>query len=362
MNRKRRLLVINVGSTSTKVACFAESEPVADENIRYRVEDLAGYSSLAQQLPRREADVSEFLEKNRIALDEIDMIVSRGGLGKPAPAGAYGIDAPMCSELLEGKYGKHPSALGPCIARSFARQFGLPAIVVDPPSTDEFEPLARVSGIPEIERKSAFHALNQKIAARKYAAELGKRYEEINTVVARLGGGITVGAHLRGRVVDCTHGLSEGPFTPERAGALPTLDLLDLALARKSEPKQLQKRLAGQGGLAAYLETTDALAVEHMVKEGNGKARLIFEAMAYQIAKDIGAMSVVLKGRIDGIILTGGLAHSGMLTDWVTERIQFLAPVRVYPGEDEMAALAQGGLRVLQAEEEIKTYGQESPS
>jgi butyrate kinase len=162
--------------------------------------------------------------------------------------------------------------------------------------------------------------------------------------------------------VDCTHGLSEGPFTPERAGALPTQDLLDLALARKSEPKQLQKRLAGQGGLAAYLETTDALAVEHMVKEGNGKARLIFEAMAYQIAKDIGAMSVVLKGRIDGIILTGGLAHSGMLTDWVTERIQFLAPVRVYPGEDEMAALAQGGLRVLQAEEEIKTYGQESPS
>lgn len=361
MGKEHRLLVINVGSTSTKVACFSGSEPVALENIRYRAEDLAGFSSLEEQLPRREGDVRKFLEKNRIALDGIDMVVSRGGLGKPAPAGAYKIDERMRSDLLQGKYGKHPSALGPSMAHSFSRQFGMLAIVIDPPSTDEFEPLARVSGIPEIERKSAFHALNQKMAARKYAAELGKIYEEINAIVAHLGGGVTVGAHVRGRVVDCTHGLAEGPFTPERAGALPTLDLLDLAFSGRLDRKQLQGRLVGQGGLAAYLGTTDAQKVEGMVKAGDRKAGLIFEAMAYQIAKEIGAMSAVLKGRIDGIIITGGLAHSGMLTGWIEERTRFLAPVFVYPGEDEMAALAEGGLRVLRAEEAIRTYAQGTP-
>ena len=362
MGKEYRLLVINVGSTSTKVACFSGGDPVVLENIRYRAEDLAGFSSLEEQLPRREMDVCTFLEKNSIDLNGIDMVVSRGGLGKPAPAGAYKIDERMRSDLLEGKYGKHPSALGPSMAYSFSRQFGMPAIVIDPPSTDEFEPLARISGIPEIERKSAFHALNQKMAARKYAVQIGKRYEEINVIVAHLGGGVTVGAHRRGRVVDCTHGLAEGPFTPERAGALPTMDLLDLAFSGKLDRKQLQGRLVGQGGLAAYLGTTDAREVEGMVKSGDAKAGLIFEAMAYQIAKDIGAMGAVLNGRIDGIIITGGLAHSGMLTGWVEERIRFLAPVFVYPGEDEMAALAEGGLRVLQEEEGIQSYAQAGPA
>ena len=362
MGKAHRLLVINVGSTSTKVACFSGSDPVALENIRYRAEDLAGFSSLEDQLPRREEDVRKFLDQNGIALNGIDMVVSRGGLGKPAPAGAYPIDERMRSDLLEGKYGKHPSALGPSMALSFSRQFGMPAIVIDPPSTDEFEPLARISGIPEIERKSAFHALNQKMAARKYAARLGKKYEEIDAVVAHLGGGVTVGAHLRGRVVDCTHGLAEGPFTPERAGALPTLDLLDLAISGSPDRKQLQGRLVGQGGLAAYLGTTDAQKVEEMVKAGDRKAGLIFESMAYQISKDIGAMSTVLKGRIDGIIITGGLAHSGMLTGWIEERIRFLGPVFVYPGEDEMAALAEGGLRVLKGEEGMQTYAESGPA
>lgn len=362
MGKEYRLLVINVGSTSTKVACFSGGDPVALENIRYRAEDLAGFSTLADQLPLREEDVLKFLEKNGIDLAAIDMVVSRGGLGKPAPAGAYKIDERMRSDLLEGKYGKHPSALGPSMAHSFSRHFDMPAIVIDPPSTDEFEPLARISGIPEIERKSAFHALNQKMAARKYAAQIGQRYEEINAIVAHLGGGVTVGAHRRGRVVDCTHGLAEGPFTPERAGALPTTDLLDLALSGKLDRKQIQGRLVGQGGLAAYLGTTDAQKVEGMVQAGDSKARLIFEAMAYQIAKDIGAMSAVLNGRIDGIIITGGLAHSGMLAGWVEERIRFLAPVFVYPGEDEMAALAEGGLRVLRGEEGIQSYAQASPA
>ena len=356
MDKKHRLLVINVGSTSTKVACFRDMEPETLENIRYRSEDLADYPSLSDQLPLREMDVMKFLKDNMISLAEIDMVVSRGGLGKPAAAGAYRIDEIMCADLLAGKYGKHPSALGPAMALSFSKQFGMPAIVIDPPSTDEFEPLARISGLPEVERKSAFHALNQKIAARRFALAKGKKYEEINVVVAHLGGGITIGAHRQGWVIDCTHGLAEGPFTPERAGALPTMDLLDFAFSGKLDKKQIQGRLVGQGGLAAYLGTTDAVQVQERIKGGDEKARLVFEAMAYQIAKDIGAMAVVLNGEIDGIVLTGGIAHSEMLTGLIEARVRFLAPVSVYPGEDEMAALAAGGLRVLEKEEGIMKY------
>ncbi len=356
MAEKHRLLVINVGSTSTKVACFKGKDPLVLETIRYSSEDLAPFTSFSQQLPLREEDLLDFLKRSGISLEEIDMVVSRGGLGKPAPAAAYRVDKIMCQDLLEGKYGKHPSALGPAMALDIATRYNIPAIVIDPPSTDEFEPLARISGIPEIERKSAFHALNQKIAARKFASELGKKYEEINVVVAHLGGGITIGAHRQGRVIDCTHGLSEGPLTPERAGALPTMDLLDLAFSEKPDEKQLRGRLVGRGGLEAYLGTTDAAKVEGMVKGGDSQARLVFEAAAYQIAKDIGSMSTVLKGAIDGIVLTGGLAHSSTLTDWINERVRFIAPVHIYPGEDEMSALAEGGLRVLEGAEEVKTY------
>ena len=356
MGNKHRLLVINMGSTSTKVACYQDRELEILENIRYRSEDLVDYPTLSDQLPLREMDVMTFLRKNMISLAEIDMVVSRGGLGKPALAGAYRIDEIMCADLLAGKYGKHPSALGPAMALSFSKQFGMPAIVIDPPSTDEFEPLARISGLPEVERKSAFHALNQKIAARRFALAEGKKYEEIDVVVAHLGGGITIGAHRRGRVIDCTHGLTEGPLTPERAGALPTMDLLCLAFSGKLDKKQIQGRLVGQGGLEAYLGTMDAQQVEEMIKGGDEKAMLIFEAMAYQIAKDIGAMCVVLKGEMDGIILTGGLAHSERLTGLIIEQVRFLAPVSIYPGEDEMAALAAGGLRVLEGEEGIMKY------
>ncbi|NPU83721.1 MAG: butyrate kinase [Syntrophaceae bacterium] len=356
MDKEFLLLAINVGSTSTKVAFFRGEQAVAQENIVYRGEDLSRFSSLAEQLPLREEGVLKFLEKNGIGLEEIDIVVSRGGLGRPAPAGAYRIDDAMRRDLLEGVYGTHPSALGPSMALDFSKKCGMPAIVIDPPSTDEFEPLARISGIPEIERKSGLHALNQKMAARRCAAGLGKKYEEIDVVVAHLGGGITIGAHRKGRVVDCTHGLAEGPFTPERAGALPTMDLLDLALSGTMDRKQLQGRLVGKGGLAAYLGTTDARVVEERIRGGDEKAGLVFEAMAYQAAKDIGAMSTVLAGRIDGIVLTGGLAHSEMLTGRIGERVRFIAPVFVYPGEDEMTALAEGGLRVLRNEEDVKPY------
>lgn len=358
MDKKHGLLVINVGSTSTKVAFFRGSNPEILENIRYSSEDLAPYSSLSAQLFLREDDLLRLLEKKGVNLKSIDMIVSRGGLGNPGAAGAYAIDDAMCSDLLEGKYGKHPSALGPAMSLDISKKYGIPAIVVDPPSTDEFHPLARISGLPEIERKSAFHALNQKSAARRLAAERGKKYEEMNLIVAHLGGGITIGAHRKGKVVDCTHGLGEGPLTPERAGALPTNDLIDLAFSEDMDRKKLQGRLVGQGGLFAYLGTTDAAKIEGMVRGGDQKAKLVYEALAYQAAKDIAAMSAVLKGQIDGIVLTGGLANSVMLTGWIRERVQFLGPVSVYPGEDEMSALAEGGLRVLLKEEELKKYRQ----
>ena len=356
MHKEHRLLVINVGSTSTKVAWFKGNDLMDLETIRYSSEDLSRYSSLEEQLSLRERDLLEFLKKIGVGPEEADMIVSRGGLGRPAEAGAYKIDEAMCRDLLEGKFGKHPSALGPAIALDFSRKYGTPAIVIDPPSTDEFQPLARFSGLPEIERKSALHALNQKAAARRLAGELGKKYGEMNLVVAHLGGGITVGAHRKGRVIDCTHGLSEGPFTPERAGSLPTADLLDMAFSGRFDKKQIQRRLVGQGGFFAYLGTNDVEKIQEMIRAGDEKAKLVYEAMVYQIAKDIGAMSVVLKGEIDGIILTGGLANSEMMTGLIREWVRFIAPVFVYPGEDEIAALAEGGLRILRKEEELKKY------
>jgi butyrate kinase len=356
MDKAPLLLIVNVGSTSTKVALFRGTESVDRETIPYSAEELSGYAGLSDQLPRRRDDLNRFVERKDIPLTDIDLFISRGGLGKPGPAGAYAIDETMCRDLLDGKYGRHPSALGPAMMLDLAGQYGRPAIIIDPPSTDEFNPLARISGIPEIERRSAFHALNQKAAARRAAHAIGRAYEDLQLVVAHLGGGITIGAHRKGRVVDCTHGLTEGPFTPERAGGLPTQDLIDLAFSGTMDRKQLQARLVGRGGLAAYLGTTDAKQVEDMIRQGDEKARLIYQTMAYQVAKDIGAMRVALQGPADGIVLTGGLAHSEMLTSWIRQWVEGLAPVFVYPGEDEMTALAEGGLRVLSGEEPVRKY------
>lgn len=356
MKKTHRIFAINVGSTSTKVAFFEDEKAVAQQTIAYSSQELAGYAELRDQLPRRRQDVMAFMEKSGITLDRLDIIISRGGLGKPGPAGAYLIDEALCEDLLTGRYGKHPSALGPAIALDMAKPSGMRAIIIDPPSTDEFEALARISGLPDIERRSAFHALNQKAAARKAAQKMGKSYETVNLIVAHLGGGITIGAHRQGRVIDCTHGLSEGPFTPERAGGLPTLELVEFAHAAKLAPKDLQRKLVGQGGLAAYLGTTDAIAIESAIDKGDEKAAFIYQAMAYQIAKDIGAMATVLSGEVDGIVLTGGLAHSKRLVGWVTARVQFLASVFLQPGEDEMAALAEGALRVLLGQEVVRSH------
>ncbi|MCK4787635.1 MAG: butyrate kinase [Desulfobacteraceae bacterium] len=351
-----KILVLNIGSTTTKVAFFENHHLKVQEIIGYDPQQVGSLMHYMEQFHLRRQGIVKFLEKHRIVLGDLHMIVSRGGLTAPITSGVYLVDERMCDDLRSGKYGQHPTNLGPLIAHDLAKQTGVRAVIVDSPSTDEYQPLARVSGIPEIERKSAFHALNQKAAARRAADEMGISYEACNMIVAHLGGGITIGAHRKGRVIDSTIGLGEGPMTPERAGTLPTVDLLRFLESGQFSLSDLRRRLTSRGGLIAYLGTNDVSRVETKIQEGDEKALLILQAMAYQIAKDIGAMSTVLHGQVDAVVLTGGLANSSRLAAWISKQIGFIAPVKVYPGENEMHALAQGALRVLSGTESVKHY------
>ena len=352
------ILALNIGSTSTKIALFINKDLQYYENLFWKKPSTSGRRDEKSALDSRRKDVKTFIAKHKIALKEINVIVSRGGLMRPLPSGIYEVNESMCQDLVSGRYGKHPSALGPVLSRDLRDEYNLDikCLVVDPPSTDELEPIARISGIPHINRKSAFHALNQKASARIVAERLGKDYHNLNLIVAHLGGGITIGAHRKGKVIDCTHGLSEGPFTPERAGSLPTLEILQLMDFFPGDIKSLKRGLVGEGGLSAYLGTCSAEEVEKKIAGGDKKAALLYKAMAYQIAKDIGAMAAVLKGKVDATVLTGGLANSGKLIRWVKERVCYIAPVYLCPGENEMLALAMGGLRALRKEEAIRKY------
>ena len=350
------ILVLNIGSTTTKVALFENDRSKVHETTRYGLELKGSLTDYMEQFSFHRERVKRFLADYHIDAGRLDMIASRGGLTAPLSSGVYLVDERMCSDLRSGQYGRHPFNLGPLIAYDLAGQIGIRAVIVDSPSTDEFDPIARISGIPEIERKSAFHALNQKAAARRASEELGIPYEESTMVVAHLGGGITIGAHQKGKVIDSTIGLGEGPMTPERAGTLPTLDILRFIESGQLSLANLRRRLTSQGGLLAYLGTNDMSRVDAMIQDGDQKPLLIIQAMAYQIAKDIGAMSTVLHGRVDAIVLTGGLANSARLVDLISRRVRFIAPVKVYPGENEMLALVQGTLRVLSGTEAVKHY------
>ncbi len=351
-----KILVLNIGSITTKVAFFENQHLKVQEIIGYDPQQVGSLMHYMDQFHLRRQGIVGFLETHRIAPGDFHMIASRGGLTAPIDSGVYLIDEGMCDDLRSGKYGRHPTNLGPIIAHDLAKQTGIRAVIVDSPSTDEFQPLARVSGIPEIKRKSAFHALNQKAAARRAADEMGISYEACNMIVAHLGGGITIGAHRKGRVIDSTIGLGEGPMTPERAGTLPTVDLLRVLESGRFSVSDLRRRLTSRGGVMAYLGTNDVSRVEAKIQEGDENALLILQAMAYQISKDIGAMSTVLQGRVDAIVLTGGLANSSRLAGWISKRTGFIAPVKVYPGENEMHALAQGALRVLSGTESARQY------
>ncbi len=352
-----RILAINPGSTSTKIAIYDNEKEVFETTLRHSNEEIEQYDKIADQYDFRKDVILKVLSENEINLTKLSAVVGRGGLLKPIKGGTYAVNDTMIEDLKVGVLGEHASNLGGMIANEIAVQLNIPAFIVDPVVVDEMTEIARVSGMPDIQRASIFHALNQKAVARRYAGEQNKKYEDLNLIVAHMGGGVSVGAHEKGRVVDVNNALDgEGPFSPERAGGLPVGDLAKMCYSGKYTHADIKKKIKGKGGIVAYLGTNDGREVVKMIEEGNEKAKLVFEAMAYQIAKEIGSCAAVLKGRVDAIILTGGLAYGEMLTDWIKERVAFISEVVIYPGEDEMSALALGGLRVLKGEETAQEY------
>lgn len=352
-----KILVINPGSTSTKIAVYDDETPVFTETLGHHTEELKEYPAVFDQLEFRKNCVLKTLKKNNIALHDLSAVVGRGGLLKPIAGGTYAINDAMLEHLKVGYQGEHASNLGGILAETLASRACLPSYIVDPVVVDERQEIAKLSGLPGMERTSIFHALNHKAVAKRYAKESGRKYEELHLIVAHLGGGVTVGAHYKGKVIDNNNGLDgDGPFSPERAGFLPTGKLVDLCFSGKYTKAEVKKLLAGKGGFVAHLGTNDMRVVEKLVEEGNPKAELLFHAFCYQVSKSIGECASVLKGKTEAIILTGGIAYSKLVTEDIKEYTQWIAPVIVYPGEDEMLALAQGALRVLKKEETPMTY------
>ena len=355
--KKYRILAINPGSTSTKIAVFNNEEPEFVEVIRHKVEELKVFEKIVDQLEYRLNMILDTLKEKNVDLNTLDAVVGRGGNMKPVKGGTYEVNEPMLRDLRIGVMGQHASNLGGLIAYEIAKPLNIPSYVVDPVVVDEFEELARISGMPEITRKSKDHPLNQKAAARQAAKELGGKYTDFNFLVCHLGGGISVGVHKKGRIVDVNNCLDgDGPFSPERAGGLPVGSLIDMCFSGKYTKEEIRKKIVGGGGLVAYLGTNDGREVKRRIQEGDKYAELIYQAMAYQVSKEIGAGATVLKGDVDAIILTGGLAYDELFTGWIKERVEFIAKVMIYPGEFEMLAMAQGVLRVFNGEEEAQVY------
>ncbi len=352
------ILAINPGSTSTKIAVFHNTKEVFLKNIKHSTENLAGFEKITDQYAFRKQIILDELESASFDVNNIKVIVGRGGLIKPIPSGVYEVNEPMIKDLKVGVLGQHASNLGGLIAHDIANAIsGAKAYIADPVVVDELSELARVSGHPEFERISIFHALNQKAIARQHAKSVSNKYEALNLIVAHLGGGISVGAHYKGRVIDVNQALDgEGPFSPERSGTLPVGSLVKMCFSGKYTQEEIKKMITGKGGLVAYLGTNDAYEVEKRAKAGDEKAILIQDAMAYQVAKEVGAMSTVLEGAVDAILLTGGIAYGKPFVEAVSKRVRHIGPVYVYPGEDEMRALAMNGLMVFSGETEPLVY------
>lgn len=350
-------LIINPGSTSTKIGVYDDENLILVETLRHSSEEIGKYKEIYDQLEFRKEVILKVLEEKGFDIKELSGVVGRGGLLKPIEGGTYNVNDIMIKDLEHGVLGQHASNLGGIIAHEIATEIKVPSFIVDPVVVDEFEDVARISGMPEIERKSIFHALNQKAVSKRYAQEQNIYYEELNLIVAHMGGGISVGAHKHGRVVDVNNALDgEGPFSPERSGGLPVGDLVKLCFSGKYTMDEIKRKINGKGGIVGYLQTNDAKAVEDRVLAGDKEAKLIFDAMAYQVAKEIGRCAAVLQGKVDAIILTGGIAYSQYIVNYIKERVEFISQVVVYPGEDELLALAEGGLRVLKGQEAAKEY------
>jgi butyrate kinase len=357
MGNQNKILSINPGATSTKVALYLDESPLKVEVIRHSAEDLSSFKGTLEQLDYRKELVLKFLERNQTRVAELKAVVGRGGPFKPLKSGTYLVNHGMLSDIQSGKVqADHPSNLGALIAHELVKGTGVPAFIVDPVSVDEFISEARISGLPQIERKSLSHALNQKMVARKAAKKLGKRYEEQNMIIVHLGSGISVTSHLKGRMIDVNNANDMGPFSPQRVGALPVTGLAKLCYSGEYTQKEMIQLLTKKGGLLAHLGTDNVQEVEKRANEGDQKAELIYRAMIYQIAKEIGAMATTLNGEVDCIVLTGGIANSKRLTDSINQKVKFIAPVLIFPGEDEMEALTLGALRVISGEEKAKEY------
>jgi len=352
------ILTINPGSTSTKIAVYKGNKQLFLTNIKHTSEELNKFEKISDQYEFRKRLIIEELNTANIPINEIGVIVGRGGLVKPIPSGVYSVNESLKKDLIIGILGQHASNLGGLIADDIAKSLpNAKAYIADPVVVDELEDMARIAGHPLFERISIFHALNQKAIARTHATSVSKKYEEMNLIVAHLGGGISVGAHKKGKVIDVNQALDgEGPFSPERSGTLPVGALVKLCFSGKYTIEEIKKMITGKGGFVAYLGTNDAYEVEKLAESGNPKAKLIHDSMAYQVSKEIGAMSTVLKGVVDAILLTGGIAHGKPFVDLVTERVSHIAPVFIYPGEDEMKALAFNGLMVMNNEVEAMEY------
>ena len=356
MQKQYRILSINPGSTSTKIAFYIDAQPIFVETVRHSADELKKYDKVTDQYEYRHQLILQALANNAVKISELDAVVGRGGLIKPLASGTFLVNDALCADLRIGVQGEHASNLGGLLARGIADSVGIPAFIVDPVCVDELEPVARITGLPEISRRSLVHALNLRYAALRAAKELKKPTAETNLILVHLGGGISLAASKGGKMIDISNPNDEGAFSPERAGGLPMQEFMKMCMSGKFSVSQMKKKLVGTAGLVAHLGTSDGKEILHRINEGDKKAELVMQAMAYNIAKQIGALATVLYGAVDAIVLTGGLAHSAYLTSLIGERVNWIAKILLYPGEDEMQSLTEGALRVLQGEEAAKEY------
>ncbi|MBE6047256.1 MAG: butyrate kinase [Clostridium sp.] len=352
-----KILIINPGSTSTKIGVYEDEKEILEETIRHTNEEIKRYDTIFGQFGFRKDLILKVLKEKNFDIKTLDAVVGRGGMLKPVEGGTYAVNDAMVEDLKVGVQGPHASNLGGILARSIGDELGVPSFIVDPVVTDELSDVARFSGTPDIPRRSKFHALNQKAVAKRYGKESGKGYENLNLVVVHMGGGVSVGAHKNGKVVDVNNALDgDGPFSPERAGSVPAGDLIKMCFSGKYTENEVYSKVVGKGGFVGYLNTNDVKGTIDKMGEGDKECTMIYKAFLYQIVKEIGAMAGILEGKVDQIVVTGGIAYSDVLVPDLIEKVKWIAPVTVYPGEDELLALAQGAIRVLSGEEEAKVY------
>lgn len=357
-DKRFRILAINPGSTSTKIAVYRDEGAEMSETLRHANEEMAPFRGrpVLDQIAWRARVIEEALLRAGVAEDTLDAVAGRGGLLPPLASGTYHVNDRMIEELRLARRGEHASNLGAPLAQAIAQRAGIPAYVVDPVSVDEWEPVARVSGLALIDRECLWHALNSKAVAKRYARERGVPYASLRLVVAHVGGGTSVSAHRDGLGIDVLNPREEGPFAMDRAGGVPVMKLAGLCFSGQYRFADIERLLFAEGGVHSHLGTKDLIEVERRIAAGDERAQLVFEAMAYQVGKAIGAMSTVLGGEVDAVLLTGGMAYSTRLVGLIRDSVGWIAPVVVYPGEDEMQALAEGALRVLRGEEAARAF------